>query len=137
MIQSLGMEFDFMINNDLVSIVVEEISRKGDILVVGGVSHKVIEVNSFVNLDVLALRKKYSTDITFFKRQGDCVFAKTFEAGGEKFTSSCGTGAIAASLSAGVSKIFMPGGLLKVEKVDRGVMLTGKVVKEGIFCYGN
>ncbi len=132
---SLGAAFPFRIGPDEVSVIVRNIRADKDLLIVGGVPHKVIEVESFIDLNASSLRYEHNANITFVKRVGDSIFAKTFETGVEGFTNSCGTGAIAAFLVMGKSRIFMPGGLLSIERLEGGVSLSGRIMREGSFSY--
>ncbi|PIU00590.1 MAG: diaminopimelate epimerase [Bdellovibrionales bacterium CG10_big_fil_rev_8_21_14_0_10_45_34] len=81
--------------------------------------------------DVRSSGETYSTwNITFVK-SGEPTQAVTFERGVEDFTQSCGSGAISAAYVVMSTKqsdkviIKMPGGLIKVDKVEGGTLLEG------------
>lgn len=127
---SRGQEFKFRITPSEVNIVFPPVKRKR-ILNVGGVKHLVMVVEDFEKSKKTApkLRKKYKCNITLVKKMQKSIFAQTFEMGVERFTAACGTGAIAAAIRIKAEKIFMPGGMLKVQKKAEGLVLSGPTQK--------
>ncbi len=128
-IYSFGRSFRYNIIGEEVKVEFSKVWKINNCWNIGGVIHKVIIVDSLENFKTKAssLRKKHRANITFVKKINQGIFAQTFETGVEDFTAACGTGSIAAALETGESKIFMPGGLLKVEKTNSGISLTGRI----------
>ena len=130
---SCGLKFPFEINGKKSKVIFQDIRKDKNKWIIGKVPHKVVIVKNFEESKGLAKkwRKESNCNITLVKIVNNILFAQTFEVGVEGFTASCGTGAIAASLSTGNKKIFMPGGLLEIDKSRHGVGLKGLVRKVG------
>lgn len=130
-LRSRGLSFPFAINRNSVQVLFPQVRFQRGIWIVGKVPHKVIAVEDFEKgkLQAAALRKRFCCNITLVKQLSAGVFAQTFEVGVERFTASCGTGAIAAALASGEQHIYMPGGLLRVQQKDRGILMSGGVEK--------
>lgn len=126
-IHSRGQVFTYLIKDKKVTVAFPRTQKIQQLWNIGGVVHKVIRVKSLEHAkeEAQRLRTRENVNITLVKKLHNAVFAQTFEQGVERFTASCGTGAIAAALETGVSSIFMPGGLLKVEQTPSTVFLTG------------
>ncbi|HLC58681.1 MAG TPA: hypothetical protein VJI68_02375 [Candidatus Nanoarchaeia archaeon] len=128
---SLGSEYPFSVSKDKSSVIFPRVVKEKGIFLVGGVSHKIVFTNNFESSRTIArlIRKKLNCNVTIVKKSKIGVFAQTFEIGVENFTASCGTGAIAASVSTNCNRIFMPGGVLEVNKLSNGFSLSGLVKK--------
>lgn len=126
-IYSFRKKFGYFINKKYVKIEFNGVRKKKGLWNIGGVVHKVIRVNNFEEGKKQAekLRREYNSNITLVKNYRLGIFAQTFEAGVENFTSSCGTGSVAASLETGNSTVFTPGGMLKIERENNRIFLIG------------
>ena len=126
-IESLGLKFPFVIENKVPKIFFSNFKKEKGLWSIGNVIHKTIIVEDFEKSKKIAksIREKLDCNVTIIKRMDKGIFAQTFERGVENFTAACGTGAIAAALSTNQSKIFMPGGLLKIDKHKDFITLSG------------
>ena len=126
-IESLSLKFPFVIKNKIPKIFFKDFKKEKGLWSIGNVVHKTIIVEDFEKSKKIArsIREKLDCNVTIIKRMDKGIFAQTFERGVENFTAACGTGAIAAALSTNQSKIFMPGGLLKISNHKDSIALSG------------
>ena len=124
---SKGLRFPFVIKGEYPKIFFKDFKKEKGLWSIRKVKNKTIITRDFEESKKIAksIRKKLDCNVTIIKMLENGIFAQTFERGVENFTAACGTGAIAAALSTNQSKIFMPGGLLKISKHKDFIALSG------------
>ncbi|MBI2106449.1 hypothetical protein HYT57_00540 [Candidatus Woesearchaeota archaeon] len=133
-IESLGLKFPFVIEDNTPKIFFNVFKKEKELWSIGKVKHKTIITKDFEKSKKIAksIRNKLDCNVTIIKMLENGIFAQTFEKGVENFTAACGTGAIAAALSTNQSKVFMPGGLLKINKYKEFITLSGPTKMVGL-----
>ncbi len=91
-----------------ITIKVKEQDFTGDFMNTG-VPHFVITLNDIENIDVINIGReirnnsifgKQGTNVDFISKNGELIFIRTYERGVENETLACGTGSVAAAISA-------------------------------------
>ena len=109
-----------------------EITRDVDtskaIMNIAGVPHIVVP-KILPHEEAKKLRTSTGANVTCFSK--DNLFYRTFEIGVERFTQSCGTGAVAIAARLGLNDLNLntPSGILRVRKCEGAFYLSGKVEK--------